>query len=84
MPGKLILASLVSGVIKKTFDRKAIKDNIEQASTKVAVAAAAAAGAMEIPGLVTEAPKSEAELITQVILAMIALFLYYRDDKGSK
>jgi hypothetical protein len=87
---KALLSGLIDLVVRKTFKKKDVKENLHQLSTKVAVVAAGVAGAIEASPHVQEAvtgvatAKSEAELITQLICAAVALFLYYRDDKGGK
>lgn len=81
---KAMLAGLaLRKIIDKTFNKEKIKENFDQASTKVATLMAAGAASVEAMPLITEQPKSEADLIAQAVLAVIALFLYYRDDAGS-
>lgn len=81
---KSLLAAVLGNIISKTFTKQGIHENLSQQSTMAAAGAALAAGAMEVPTQFLETPKSEAELITQLILAAVALFLYYRDDRGGK
>lgn len=78
---KALLSAVLSNIISKTFTKKGITDNLPQQSTMAATGAALAAAAVEVPSAFLDTPKSEAELITQAILAVVALFLYYRDDK---
>ena len=84
MPLKAAIISVaLRKILDKTVNKEKIKENFEQASTKVATIMAAGAASVEAMPLITDQPKSEADLIAQAILAIIALFLYYRDDAGS-
>jgi hypothetical protein len=87
MPLKTLAATLISGLVQKTFTRKGIEENAHQPSTKLAgvlAAVAAMPSAAELASSGALLPQTEGVLWFQIITAIGALVMYYVDERNLK